>query len=220
MGIKVSASILKCDFANLGSEILRAQNANADFIHIDVMDGVFVENISFGLPVVKSIRRAIELPLDVHLMITRPERYIKRFAEAGADSVTFHYEATDDPKRCIALCRESGVGAGISIKPDTPAEVVYPFLNSLDRVLVMTVEPGFGGQKLILKTLDKAAMISREIKSRGLSAEVQVDGGINLDTAPEAIRSGACNLVVGSFLFAQQDMKGTVEKLKQLGIEN
>lgn len=216
MAIKISASILGCDFANLGQDIKRAEQAGADYIHVDVMDGVFVNNISFGLPVLKSINNVCSLPLDVHLMITKPERYIKRFAESGADIVTFHYEATEDPEKCIALCREAGASASVSIKPETPVSAIYPYLPMLDSVLVMTVEPGFGGQKFIESSAHKLALLRDEIKRLGLSVEVQVDGGINLDTAPVAVANGAKNLVVGSYLFGFADMKKAVDELKGL----
>lgn len=214
MGVKVSASILGCDIANLESEIKRAEQSGADYIHFDVMDGVFVNNISFGLPVLKSAKRVSSLPLDVHLMITNPERYIERFIDFGADNITFHIEAADDPGRCIKICKEKGVSVGISVKPATDISVVYPYLDKLDMVLIMTVEPGFGGQGFIGEMTEKIKALDERRLSLGLNTVIQVDGGINEKTAPQAVRSGATNLVAGTYLFRSDDMASRVLKLK------
>lgn len=216
MPIEVSASILACDLSDIKSEILRAEKSGADYIHFDVMDGVFVNNISFGLPVLKSAKKCSKLPFDVHLMITEPERYIKRFADAGADNITFHIEAAENPMECIRICKDNGVKAGISIKPSTPAETVFEFLEAVDMVLVMTVEPGFGGQGFIEKMLEKIKLISDKITSDKLDTVIQVDGGINEKTASLAVTSGAENLVAGTYLFKSEDMSLAIDKLKAL----
>ncbi|MCD8328143.1 MAG: ribulose-phosphate 3-epimerase [Ruminococcus sp.] len=215
MSIEISASILGCDLSNIAGEIMRAELSGADCIHFDVMDGVFVNNISFGLPVLQSAKMKSGLPFDVHLMITKPEKYITRFAEAGADSITFHLEATDNVSECISLCRKSAVGVGISIKPTTPAEEVFPYLEVVDKVLVMTVEPGFGGQGFIEGTLDKIKKISQKIKELKTDTVVQVDGGINEKTAPLAVLSGATDLVAGTYLFKASDMPLAIKRLKE-----
>ena len=216
MPIVVSASILGCDLSNIESEIQRAEVNGADCIHFDVMDGVFVNNISFGLPVLKSAKIKSGLPFDVHLMITEPEKYIKRFIDAGADTITFHLEATENPEECIKICRENGIGAGISVKPSTPAREVFPYLEYVDTVLIMTVEPGFGGQGFIEEMTEKIKETSDRIKALELSTVIQVDGGINGKTAPLAVESGATNLVAGTYLFKSDDMSLAIDKLKAL----
>lgn len=215
MKIKVSASILGCDLANLESEIKRAELAGADCIHFDVMDGVFVNNISFGLPVLKSAKRVSKLSFDVHLMITDPERYIDRFIDYGADNITFHIEATENPEQCIKICKEKGASVGISVKPATDISVVYPYLDSIDMVLIMTVEPGFGGQGFMASMTDKVKALCKKIKEQGLSTVIQVDGGINEKTARQAVLSGATNLVAGTYLFRSDDIASSVVKLKK-----
>ena len=214
MPIEVSASILGCDLSDIKGEILRAEKSGADYIHFDVMDGVFVNNISFGLPVLKSAKKCSKLPFDVHLMITEPEKYIKRFA--GADNITFHIEATENPLKCIRICKDCGVKVGISIKPSTPAEAVFEFLEAVDMVLVMTVEPGFGGQGFKEEMLEKIKLISDKITFDKLNTVIQVDGGINEKTASLAVTSGAENLVAGTYLFKSEDMSLAIDKLKAL----
>ena len=215
MGIKVSASILGCDLANLESEIRRAELAGADCIHFDVMDGVFVNNISFGLPVLKSAKKVSGLPIDVHLMIKDPERYIERFIDCGADNITFHLEAAHDPEQCIKICKEKGASVGISVKPATDVRTIYPYLDKIDMVLIMTVEPGFGGQGFICEMIEKIKVLDEKIKKQGLSTVIQVDGGINEKTAPQAVLSGATNLVAGTYLFGSKDISSRVKKLKE-----
>lgn len=216
MPIEVSASILGCDLSNIEGEIKRAEINGADYIHFDVMDGVFVNNISFGIPVLKCAKKKSGLPFDVHLMITNPERYIKRFIDAGADTITFHLEATGNPEKCIKICKENGIGAGISIKPSTSAREVFPYLEYIDNVLIMTVEPGFGGQGFMTEMTGKIKETGDKIKTLGLSTVVQVDGGINEKTAPLAVESGATNLVAGTYLFKSENMSVAIDKLKAL----
>lgn len=212
--IKISPSVLACDFTKLGEEVADIERAGADMVHLDVMDGRFVTNISFGLPVIEALRKKSNMVFDVHLMIVEPELYAKRFIDAGADIVTFHYEATEDPASLLELISENGAMAAISIKPATPAEVVFPYLDKCDMVLVMTVEPGYGGQALIPETLDKVKAIREEITRRGLNVYVQVDGGITIDNASLAIGAGADILVAGSSVFKAKDRKEAIDKLR------
>lgn len=216
MPIEVSASILGCDLSNIESEIKRAKINGADYIHFDVMDGVFVNNISFGIPVLKSVKKKSELPFDVHLMIANPEKYIKRFIDAGADNITFHLEATENPEECIKICKENGISAGVSVKPATSVKEVFPYLEYVDMVLIMTVEPGFGGQGFMTETIEKIKETSDKIKALNLSTVIQVDGGINEKTAPLAVGSGATNLVAGTYLFGSGNMSLAIDKLKAL----
>lgn len=210
----VSASILGCDLANLESELKRVEKSGADFIHFDVMDGVFVNNISFGLPLFKSAKEKTNLPFDVHLMITNPENYIAEFARYGADIITFHSEATKNIKGCIDLCKKNGCKAGLSIKPNTPASEVFTFLEELDMVLVMTVEPGFGGQGFLSFTSEKIKEIRQKADELGLDLDIQVDGGISDKTCGEVKGNGANILVAGTYLFKADDMSKAVESLK------
>ena len=212
--IKISPSVLACDFTKLGEEVADIERAGADMVHLDVMDGRFVTNISFGLPVIEALRKKSGMVFDVHLIIVEPELYAKRFIDAGADIVTFHYEATEDPAALLDLISENGAMAAISIKPGTPAEAVFPYLEKCDMVLVMTVEPGYGGQALIPETLDKVKVIRDEITKRGLNVYVQVDGGITADNAPAAIEAGADILVAGSSVFKAKDRKEAIDKLR------
>lgn len=214
MDIIVSASILSADLCNLGNDIKRAEDSGCDYIHFDVMDGVFVNNISYGIPVLKSVSKIANITLDVHLMIVEPEKYIRQFAESGADIITFHYEATSDCDKVIDMIHSYGKKAGVSVKPDTPVSVLYPYLDKIDMILVMTVEPGFGGQGFICETLDKITELKTELDRRGLSIPIQVDGGINDKTACEVKKCGASILVAGSYLFNAADMKNAVELLR------
>lgn len=212
--IKISPSILACDFSKLGEEIESIRLGGAEMAHLDVMDGMFVTNISFGLPVIESIRKSTSMFLDVHLMITQPERYISRFIDAGADLVTFHIEATDCPEECLEIIRSRGKKAAISVKPNTPVEDIYPYLDRCDMILVMTVEPGYGGQALIPECLEKVKKLKAEIDKRGLDIDIQVDGGINEKNANEAKSAGANVLVAGSAVFKYEDRKSAIDKLR------
>ena len=210
----ISASILSADFTHLGEDLIKAKNSGVDMIHFDVMDGQFVPNISFGIPVLKSVRAFTDMTIDVHLMIDKPLRYIEDFAKSGADIITFHSEANSDIKSTIEKIHSYGIKAGLSIKPNTPVKDIIEYLDMLDMVLIMTVEPGFGGQGFINETLDKIKIIRNYANQNNLKFDIQVDGGINDKTAPLVKQNGANNLVSGSYLFDAQDMKSSVEALK------
>ena len=212
--IIVSPSILSADFANLERDIKRAELAGADWIHVDVMDGHFVPNITIGIPVVKAIRQITGLPLDVHLMIENPDKYVVAFAKAGADIITFHYEATcEDTVHVIDLIKKCNVKAGLAIKPKTTQERLYPYLKDIDMALVMTVEPGFGGQEF----MHHCAMKIPKIKERvGEKFIIQVDGGINNVTSKICTSLGATSLVAGSYVYGAQDMELAVRNLKNM----
>lgn len=197
----LSPSILAADFAILGEQIKEADEAGAEYIHIDVMDGVFVPSISFGMPVIASIRKTTKKIFDVHLMIVEPERYVKEFAECGADSITFHIEATEDVDEIIDLIHGLGCKAGMSIKPRTPVEVVEKYLHKLDMLLVMTVEPGFGGQKYIPESTERIREIRRMADEQGLDLDIQVDGGIKKENVQVVLDAGANVIVAGSAIF-------------------
>lgn len=212
--VKISPSVLACDLSKLLDEVKSIQEAGADMVHLDVMDGSFVTNISFGLPVISSLRKNTDMFFDVHLMIDRPERYIPRFIDAGADLVTFHYEACEDPRTALETIRNLGKKAGISIKPATPVEEIYPLLDSCDLVLIMTVEPGYGGQAFMPEMLVKIERLRAEIVKRGLDIDIQVDGGINEETAVMVKRAGANNLVAGSYVFKADNKKQAINSLR------
>ncbi len=208
-----SASILSADFCNLGRDIARAEEAGCEYIHFDVMDGVFVPNISYGIPILKSVSKIVNGILDVHLMIIDPIKYVKDFADNGADIITFHSEAESDINETINAIHSCGKKAGLAIKPNTPVSNVEQYLDKIDMLLVMTVEPGFGGQGFISETLDKIAEAKKIIDSRGLNVPIQVDGGINAETAELVKKAGAEILVAGSYLFGAEDMADSVKKL-------
>ena len=206
--------MLSADLLNLESEARRLGESGVDMLHFDVMDGIFVGNITYGLPVLEQIRRVTDMTLDVHLMITDPLRYVREFAVAGADIISFHSESGSDVRRTIEAIRSAGAKPAVAIKPKTPAESVYDILPEVDMLLVMTVEPGFGGQSFIPETVEKVRLIRRRIAEKGLACDVQVDGGINYETAPIVREAGANVLVSGSCLFRAQDMSEAVRKLK------
>ena len=213
--IIVSPSILSADFANLERDIKKVENAGADWIHVDVMDGHFVPNITIGIPVVSSLRKVTNLLLDVHLMIENPEKYVEAFAKAGADIITFHYEAIKDKTKTIELKRKIkslGKKVGMSIKPKTSPNDILEFLSELDLLLVMTVEPGFGGQKFMQDCADKIPII-KENSPDGLI--IQVDGGINEQTAKICTELGACSLVAGSYIYKAENVEQAIKSLKK-----
>jgi ribulose-phosphate 3-epimerase len=209
----ISPSMLSADFGNLDRDTRMIDRSAAQWIHIDVMDGVFVPNISFGFPVMKPIRKASDKVLDVHLMIVEPEKYVARFAEAGADIVTFHYEATSTPEEAIRLIRESGAKVGISIKPKTPVEVLRDLLPKVDLVLVMSVEPGFGGQSFIEGSTDKVRELRKMIDEAGLDVTIEIDGGVSAANAGELYEAGCDALVAGSAVFKAADPEEEILKI-------
>ncbi len=205
--------MLSADFGNLERDTKMIDRSAARWVHIDVMDGVFVPNISFGFPVMKPIRKATDKFLDVHLMIVDPEKYVARFAEAGADLITFHYEATKSPEACVALTRLTGAKVGISIKPATPVEVLRSVLPLVDLVLVMSVEPGFGGQSFMPESLDKIRELRRMADEMGLDTIIEVDGGISSENAALLYEAGAEVLVAGSAVFKAADPEKEIVKM-------
>ena len=209
----IAPSILSADFGHLDRAVRMLDRSSAEWVHVDVMDGVFVPNISFGFPVLKAVRKAPRKLLDVHLMIVEPERYVQRFAQAGADMVTFHLEACADPARCIALIRASGARVGITIKPATPVETVRKWLQIVDMVLIMSVEPGFGGQRFIPESLDKIRALRRMAADSNPALLVEVDGGITLQNAREIFDAGADVLVAGSTVFGAEDPETAIYDL-------
>lgn len=209
--IYVSPSILSADFANLERDIKRIEDGGADWVHVDVMDGHFVPNITIGVPVVASIRKVTKLPLDVHLMIENPEKYVEPFVKAGADILTFHYECATDIKKTIDLIKSFGIKVGLSIKPKTTPDVVFPYLKDLDLLLVMTVEPGFGGQKFMQDCADKIPVIKEKAPENLI---IQVDGGINAETARICTFYGANSLVAGNYIYKSADIKSAIKSLR------
>lgn len=217
LNIEVSASVLSADPLDFGKEIKKVEKSGAEMIHYDVMDGVFVNNITFGIPLLRSMNGKTGCILDVHLMITDPLKYIDDFADAGADIITFHVESESDTAETIKAIRRNGIKAAISVKPGTPADVVYPFINDVDMVLVMTVEPGFGGQKF-MDMSEKISAIRKyadENRTSTTPLDIQVDGGIDNETAPIVKKAGANILVSGSYLFRAENMADAVTKLKE-----
>ncbi len=202
MEMILSPSILSADFAVLGEQIKEADEAGAQYIHIDVMDGLFVPSISFGMPVIKSVRKMTKKIFDVHLMIEKPQRYIKEFVESGADIITFHLEACDCIKETIEQIHSYGIKAGLSIKPNTPIEELRPYLADLDMILIMSVEPGFGGQKYIESSTEKIRQTRQLIEESGRAIDLQVDGGIKLDNVQMVMEAGANVIVAGSSIFS------------------
>ena len=211
---KIAPSILSADFTRLGQEIQSIETA--DYLHFDVMDGLFVPNISIGVPVLESVRKITDMTLDVHLMIDRPHRYVERFADAGADLVVFHLEADtgEDVRTAIRAVRDRGRRVGLAIKPATPAEELIPYLPWIDLALVMTVEPGFGGQRFMQDMLPKVELLRKKVDAEGLCCEIEVDGGINPETAALCRAVGADVLVAGSDVFRAADRAGRIAQLR------
>lgn len=217
MKIQISPSILSADYGNLETELRRITAAGADMVHIDVMDGHFVPNITLGAPIVKCLRHATDLPFDVHLMITDPQKYIPDFLKAGADSITFHTESNGDVGETIDLILQAGKKAALAVKPATPIETVYPYLDKISMVLVMTVEPGFGGQSFMADMMPKITALRAECARRGIeNMDVQVDGGIAANTIGIAAKAGANVFVSGSALFGSADIAETISAFKAL----
>lgn len=200
----LAPSVLSCDFSILGEQIKQVELGGADYLHLDVMDGIFVPNISFGIPVIKSVRNKTDMVFDVHLMIERPERYIKEFAKSGADIITFHMEATDNPKECIQKIRDEGKMVGVSINPETPVDVLKDVISDVDMILLMSVRPGFGGQKFMPVVLDKIGRLKDMIKDKKI--DIEVDGGINKDNVESVLAAGANVIVIGSSIFGKEDI--------------
>ena len=205
--IKVAPSILSADFVNLERDIRKLKECGADYVHVDVMDGLFVPNISIGIPVVSAIRKITDLPLDVHLMIQQPIRYVEQFCDAGADILTIHAEAdtVENNQKALRMIREKGVRAAVSIKPGTPISALEPYMELMDMILVMTVEPGFGGQKFMEDMMEKVRALRKLMDVRMSGVELEVDGGVNLDTGKICVDAGANVLVAGSALFKAPD---------------
>lgn len=211
---KISPSLLACDFSRIGEEVADIERAGAEYLHLDVMDGIFVPNMSFSFPIIEAIKGKTKMVLDVHLMITEPGRYIKETAAAGADIITVHLEACRDAAATLRAIREAGVRAALSVKPNTPVEAVYPYLELTDMILIMTVEPGYGGQKLIPETIEKVRTLRRELDLRSLSVEIEVDGGITPENAGTLVEAGADVLVAGSSVFRARDRAAAVAALR------
>ena len=213
----ISPSVLAADFSDLGNQVNKVYKAGAEYIHLDVMDGIFVPNISFGPPVIASLRKVTDIFFDVHLMITHPERYIKDYVDAGADLITFHYESTFDVKGTVELIKSYGKKAAVSIKPATSPEVLFPLLKDLDMVLVMTVEPGFGGQKMMTEMLEKVRAIRKYANENSIDIDIQVDGGITPENVGLALLAGANVIVAGSAIFKANDPEKVIADMIAAG---
>ena len=213
--IKISPSMLSCDFSKIGDEAEKITKAGAEMLHLDVMDGHFVPNITFGAPVIKSIRNRTDIVFDVHLMISEPLKYIEDFVKAGADIITFHVECESDVKETIDKIKSLSCKVGLSVKPGTPIEVVYPYLDELDMVLVMTVEPGFGGQSFMGDMCDKIVTLRNKLSEMGKTTDIQVDGGINDETVCLVAKAGANVIVAGSSVFGADSYEEAISSLRR-----
>lgn len=211
--VQIAPSMLAADFLHLEKDV-QTVNAHADLFHLDVMDGVFVPNISFGFPVIEAIARIAEKPLDVHLMIVRPENYVERFAKVGAEMISFHLNATENPSAVLAQIHSYGVKAGLVINPDLPVESLFPYLKDTDFILLMSVFAGFGGQKFIESTYERVRVLKVEIDRQGLSVPIQVDGGVSADNAKALVEAGAEILVAGSAVFKAEDPAAVIKAMK------
>jgi ribulose-phosphate 3-epimerase len=211
--IKISPSILSADFTVLGDEIKNLEKAGADLIHVDVMDGHFVPNITMGPPIIKAIRKFTKLPFDVHLMISPVEKYIKAFADAGSDIITVHPEATDNLKRAVQTINSCGKKAGVSLNPKTPISALMDVINDIDLILIMSVNPGFAGQSFMSEVLPKVSELRKMINDKKLEIDIEIDGGINFETAPLAVKAGANILVSGTTIFSGS-LKDNIQKLR------
>jgi len=214
--IKVAPSILSADFSQLANEISKIEKAGADWVHIDVMDGHFVPNLTFGPPVVAAIRKVTKLPFDVHLMVTNPQNLIEPFAKAGADIITVHAETAPHLHRLLQTIKEYGLKAGVSLNPSTPLAVVEEVLDDLDMILIMSVNPGYGGQKFIPGAIEKITRLKAKLDQRKLSVDIEVDGGINASTARQVIAAGATILVAGSAVYGAPDMTQAIKNIRGL----
>ena len=216
MSTIVSPSLLAADFTNLAKEIERTKESGADMSHLDIMDGIFVTNLSFGVPVVQALRKITDITFDTHLMTQDPIRLVEKFAKAGSDYITFHFESDSDVSETLKLIKSFGVKTGISVKPKTPIEAIYPYLDELDLVLIMTVEPGYGGQSFMEDMLPKISALRKEIDNRGLNTIIEIDGGINDKTGKLCVDNGADALVAGTYLYASDNMPERTKLLQSL----
>lgn len=216
MSVIISPSVLSCDFANVQRDVEMINNSKADWFHIDVMDGVFVPNISFGFPVIQAIKKHAKKPLDVHIMIANPDQFVEEFSKVGTDILTVHYEACTHLHRTIQLIKSHGMKAGVALNPHTNVNVLEDVIADLDLVLIMSVNPGFGGQKFIENATAKVSKLKQLIVTHNSKALIEVDGGVNLETGKKLVDAGADALVAGSFVFNSENPTATIEALKQL----